>query len=250
MESKLAGGDSFLHRLDARAKVLVFLAFAWPIALAGSYLELAFFLTPLLVFALALKRQLREIIKPLLLANSFLLFLVLTMLLTYQHGRYVQLWLVKLSIDGLKYGLFLFFKSNEILLFMFFLLSTSPIFDVLYAVESLGTPKKLSQLLFFSFRYVHEVQEDYKRMMKAAKCRGFKPKTNLMTYKTYANIFANLLIKSYRKSERIYKAMLCRGFKGSFPRVSKSGLKLSDAVFVILNFSLVAVFIAWHFLRF
>ena len=44
----------------------------------------------------------------------------------------------------------------------------------------------------------------------------FEPSTSLRTYKTFANLVAMLLLKSYDRAERVYDAMLCRGFKGRY----------------------------------
>jgi cobalt/nickel transport system permease protein len=46
--------------------------------------------------------------------------------------------------------------------------------------------------------------------------RGFRPGTNIHTYKTYASIVGMLLVRAAIRAEQVYKAMLCRGFKCKF----------------------------------
>ena len=48
------------------------------------------------------------------------------------------------------------------------------------------------------------------------KARGFKGRTNLHSYKTYAYIIAMLFIRALKKGEITYKAMIARGFNGKF----------------------------------
>jgi len=40
-----------------------------------------------------------------------------------------------------------------------------------------------------------------------------------------------LIVRSYERSQRIYQAMLCRGFKGRFPVASHFRLRKGDVVF-------------------
>jgi cobalt/nickel transport system permease protein len=50
--------------------------------------------------------------------------------------------------------------------------------------------------------------------------RAFRPKSNMHTYKTYAYLVGMLIVRSYDHSQRIYNAMLCRGFTGKFPIIT------------------------------
>jgi cobalt/nickel transport system permease protein len=54
------------------------------------------------------------------------------------------------------------------------------------------------------------------------------------TYKTYAYLVGMLIVKSYDRSQKIYNAMLCRGFMGKFPIVSHFELKRADLFFGFL----------------
>ena len=53
-------------------------------------------------------------------------------------------------------------------------------------------------------------------LSRAARVRGFTPKTDLHTYKTYAYMLGMLLVRAMARADRVYQAMLCRGFKGKF----------------------------------
>lgn len=96
------------------------------------------------------------------------------------------------------------------------LLSTSSIFNLIHALHHLNFPEKLIQLFFFTYRHIYTIHSEYIKLNNAIKIRGFKPKTNLNTYKTYAYLVGMMLVRSYVRSKRVYDAMLCRGFKGKF----------------------------------
>ncbi len=236
MENKLAEGKTLLHKLDPRVKIIVFLMFAVSCALSSSISFLLFSSIFILILGFIVRHDLTKALKSLLFADSFLIFLIITMIFTYDKENSIKLGIISFYPEGLKYGAFLFFKSNIILLFMLFLLATSTVFEIAHALHHLKVPPKLVQILFFTFRYVHVIRDEYKRLLKAAIARGFKPATNIHTYKTYGYIVANLIMRSYMKADRIYKAMLCRGFKGEFPVYRHFHLEKKDIIFATLSF--------------
>ncbi len=116
------------------------------------------------------------------------------------------------------------------------ILGTSEVFSLAHALVHLKVPLKLVYLFFFFYRYISVMHEEYSRLKKALAVRAFKPKTNLHTYKTYAYLVGMLIVSSFDRSQRIYNAMLCRGFKGKFPIVSHFNLRRKDVVFGFMMF--------------
>jgi cobalt/nickel transport system permease protein len=57
---------------------------------------------------------------------------------------------------------------------------------------------------------------EYHKIINAMKARGFEPGTGIHTYKAYAYLIGTLFLKSSERSKRIYQAMICRGFDGTF----------------------------------
>ena len=64
--------------------------------------------------------------------------------------------------------------------------------------------------------HLMETNEEFRRLVQAMKIRGFQPRTNLHTYRSYAYLAAMLLVRSYDRADRVFQAMLCRGFHGTF----------------------------------
>ena len=67
-----------------------------------------------------------------------------------------------------------------------------------------------------TYRYVFVLEQEYQRLMRAVKIRGFQPATNLHTYRTYAYVVGMLFVRAAERAERVQQAMLCRGFKRKF----------------------------------
>ena len=223
-------GTVFLSEIDPRVKIVTFLILAWTIAVSSNLIQVLVFLPLALLLFLPLLKEAAKFVKYLLFADLFLLFVVVTQFLF-----------------GSPYlGILIFAKSTLIVSFSLLLLSTSSIFDLLHALHHLKVPNKLLQLLFFFYRYLFTVHEQYKLSLKSAYSRGFVPKTSRQTYRAYAYLLGNLLLKSYFKSERVYRALLSRGFNGYFPVFHHFEIKPSDVIFSLLV-SLYWGIVLWKF---
>lgn len=230
IKEKFSEGDSFLHKLDPRVKIVVALLFSAIVAATDRY-------TPLLgdlLFAVGLiiiaKLKIREVILRLLVVNSFTLLLWIMLPFTFSGEKIYILNSLDVSREGIKYAFLLTIKSNSIILVGIALLSTSSIYNLVHALRHLYLPDKLVQLSFFSYRYIHTIHSEYIRLNNALKVRGFKAQTNFHTYKTYAYLIGMMLVRSYDRSKRVYNAMLCRGFKGKFWTLNHFSFKKSDLV--------------------
>ncbi|RKX61482.1 MAG: cobalt ECF transporter T component CbiQ [Thermodesulfobacteriota bacterium] len=235
MGNRLTERNSFLHKIDPRAKIIVFLIFAWRIAFTENFNDLIRFFPFIFILTILSKDQILKTFKFIIFANSFLFFIVITMIFTYKSRNLIHFGFLSISIEGLKYGAFLFVKSNEILILMILLLSTSSVFSLFHALHHLKLPSKLVHLLFFTYRYIHTLNDEYKTIMKSAKCRGFKLNTSLFSYKILGYILGNLIFKSYKKAERIYKAMLARGFKGELSVYYHFKFSFKDWLFLVIS---------------
>jgi cobalt/nickel transport system permease protein len=102
------------------------------------------------------------------------------------------------------------------------------------ALSDLRVPSKIVHLVFLTYRYIHVINMEYRRLIKAAKIRGFHPGNNLHTYRTYAYLVGMLLVKSYERAERVRAAMLCRGFRGKFYDLMEFELKSTDLIVLFL----------------
>ncbi len=221
----------FLKRCDPRVKI--FLAFWFAIIIALTYrfsiLALAGGFCALLLGLSGL--HLNELFKRLGLVNLFLILVVLTLPFTTPGEELFRLGPIPASKEGTIFALLVFLKSNLIILASLCLLSTSSIFSLAHALHHLKVPAKLVQLLFFTFRYLHVIQREFQRLFEAASLRGFTPRTDLFTYRTTAYLVGNLLVRSYDRSQRVYEAMLCRGFSGTFPIYHHFSLRREDLYF-------------------
>ena len=212
-----AQGTSTLHRLDPRIKFVAACGFAIVVAVAREFRPLV----PALLFAACLvlwaRLDLRALVRRLLLVNGFVLLLWLFLPFTYPGETAFSLGPLTASREGLRFALLLTLRTNAIVLATIALVGTTSVFELVHALQHLRLPVKLVHVAFFCYRYIDVIQREYLRLRDAMRIRGFRPRTSLHTYTSFAYLIGMLLVRSFERSQRVYQAMLCRGFKGSFP---------------------------------
>jgi cobalt/nickel transport system permease protein len=216
LQEPFASGNSFVHRLDPRMRLLSAGVFSIVVALSRNF----HVLTTALVFAFLLillaQLSVREILRRIILVNSFIVALWLLLPLTFQGPGIVKLGPLTLYTAGIILAAQITLKSNAILLAIIALVATMNFSLLGYALNWLRVPDKIVQLLLMTYRYVFLIEQEYQRLVRSARIRGFRPATNLHTYRTYASIVGMLLVRASIRAEQVYNAMLCRGFKRKF----------------------------------
>ena len=230
IKEKFSEGDSALHRLDPRVKIIVALLFSVIVAVSDKYTSLSGALLFAIGSVAVARLRAKEIISRLLVVNGFIFLLWLMLPFTFPGKNIYTLGSLNISQEGIKYALLITIKSNSIVLAGIALLSTSSIFNLVHALRHLHFPDKLTQLFFFTYRYIQTIHSEYIRLNNAIKVRGFKAQSNFHTYRTYAYLVGMMLVRSYDRSKRVYNAMLCRGFKGKFWTLNHFVFKKSDFI--------------------
>lgn len=229
-----ATGDSLLHRLDPRVKIVVAILFSVVVAVADRYGCLATAVCLALTLLFLARLSLREVFLRLLVVNAFIVFLWLFLPFTYGGEKLFSIGPLDATREGIIYALLITVKSNTIVLALIALLATSPVVTLGHALSHLYVPDKLIHLLFFTVRYLQVLHLEYDRLRDAMRIRAFKPGTNVHTYRSFAYLIGMLLIKSFDRAERIRKAMLCRGFHGKYYLLSHFELQRVDVIMLVI----------------
>jgi len=214
-----AEGNSFIHRLDPRVKIIAFLIFGLLCVTSKTLKISSLYLLFSISLILCSKVRLKAFLTRLLGANAFI----------------GLIWLfVPLGYFRLDQALMITLKSNAMIMATISLLATSSLFSLARASLDLKFPKKLVSIIFLLYRYLTVNHEEYEKLKKAISARGFAPKLNLHTYKTYGYLIGGLLVRSYDRAEETYRCMLSRGFKGDFPIFESLTLRKRDLIFGII----------------
>lgn len=233
--------NSPVHRLDPRGKILAFAAFLVAVALvrdlAGAVLALGLAMVWLVWSRLPLSFVLRRLKAVLLFLTPFLILLPLT----HPDG-----WRV-----GLERGAVIYLKGLAMVLTVFPMFGTTPFHVSMKALARLRLPERLVAMILFAYRYLFVIGEESRTMQQSLKARGFHPHGNWRTLSTMGNLLGLMLVRSFERTERIYQAMLARGFKERFGTLYEFHWGRADALKsgVILGAALLLVGVEHLWLR-
>ncbi|MEV0714782.1 cobalt ECF transporter T component CbiQ [Asanoa sp. NPDC050611] len=219
--------DSRIHRLPAEVKIVATLLFTIVVVITPreKFVAFAGYLL-LLVGVLVLAK-----VPPLWLAKRATIelpFVLLAIALPFAgHGERTE-WLgMSLSIDGLHGAWNIFAKGTLGVLASLLLAATTTTRDLILGLDRLRCPQVFTQIATFMLRYLDILFDDARRMRVARLSRGYDPRF-LWQVKAFAVGVGALFIRSYERGERVYLAMVSRGYSGRLPRPDGPGATTAD----------------------
>ncbi len=246
--------NSFVHRLDPRAKLLFLIAYIVFIFIAGNFLSLGLLCVLLIVSMtvskIPVKMYLKNIkaILPIILITS-----LLNMFYTSGGKVLVDWWIFTITTDGIYRALFMTLRIILLILSSAVLsYSTSPT-SLTGAIESLLKPLKLIGLggavhtmamtMTIALRFIPTLIEETQKIMNAQKARGADLDSGNLVQKVKAllPILIPLLISSVRRAYELAEAMECRCYNGGKGRTKFRVMKYS-ARDLVTSILLCAVF--------
>lgn len=240
IEDAFSRGTSPIHRLDPRVRLAGATAWTLCAALLQTLDAAAGALALSALLAMASRPPLSCLFSRLAAVNVFVLFLWAILPFSQPGEPVLTLWGFDATREGIILAGLITLKSNAIVLAFIALVASIPVSELGRALRRLRVPDKLAHLLVFTYRYVFVMAGEYQRMRQAMKIRGFTPRTNLHTYRTLAYLAGMVLVRGLDRSERVYKAMLCRGFDGRFRSLNGLSARPADAVFLLFMFAATA----------
>lgn len=227
---RLSYGETFMHRLDPRAKVIGTVLFLLTVISFPKY-EIAalapFFLYPALYFAVG-EIPVRFIVKKMIIVSPFAIFIGMfnpvldTRTTAVLFGLSVSAGWISFASILMKFALTV---SAALLL-----IATTSFSGVCHALRRLGFPALFVSQLLFLYRYLFVLMEETMRIIRARDMRSFgKRGTGL---RVFARLIGILFLRTVDRAERVYYAMLSRGFRGDMPALKRSRMVLPDLLFL------------------
>ena len=233
---RYSDGDSFLHRLDARTKFIFALLFILLVVLTtpGSWFAFTLYFAVMAGLILAAKLPVGYVLRRSLAVMPFVLMIAIFVPFFKSGevaGSYnIWLWKVTVTYSGIQVLLNILIKSWLSILSLIWLTSTTRLTHLLYALERLRFPHVLVMILSFMYRYLFVIADEMMRMKQARDSRSFGG-GGLRQLRTMGNMIGTLFIRSYERSERVYTAMVARGFDGQARVLDTLRFKKADALF-------------------
>ena len=232
--------DSVIHRVDPRVRILAAVAFSVLMALSRQPAVLFAGLGAGLALMVLAGLPVRPLGKRFAAVNAFVALLAVVLPLSTPGVGLFRMGPLNFSREGLIRACLIGLRANGIVVMLTALVSTIELPRLGRALHSLGLPRKLTHLFFFTVRYIDVLHHEYHRLRCAMRVRCFTPGMNAHTYRSLGYLVGMLLVKSFDRSERVLAAMKCRGFSGEFHVMKRLELRRRD-VLIGLAFSLLFV---------
>jgi cobalt/nickel transport system permease protein len=244
--------NSALHHLDPRIKVVVTIAFILSNALLPDGAWLAFALAWLF---LILANALSELGLGFTFQRSFIAlpfaFVAITVLFSIPGNPVFQfhlLWNFTVTDAGLLRFVSIVIRSWLSVQMAILLVAVTRFPDLIHAFEHLRVPAILTTIIAFLYRYLFVLTDEVIRLLRARQSRSAAiPSTSLRAgqrsggsvlwrARVAGNMAGQLFLRSYERSDRIYNAMLARGYAGQLRTLNPHELHGRDWAYAIVAF--------------
>lgn len=209
-------GRSVIHGIDPRIRIAVAAVYTSVVAVTGDTTALLTALAVSVLLVILARLPLLQVFRRLSVVVGFLLLIWLLLPLTYGGPVMGRLGPLTFHEPGILLSLQISLKSVAIVMAFIALIATMDIATLGHSLIRLKVPAKVAYLLLMTYRYIFVLEQEYQRLLRAARIRGFKPGTNLHSYKTFAYLVGMLFVRAADRAQRVHQAMKCRGFKGRF----------------------------------
>jgi len=214
---RLAAGDSPIHRLDPRVKLVSVLVFVICVSLLPKS-PMFFYLAPagLVIAILALARlPLGFVFSRTLLVLPFVGLVALFLPFTRGPTELFHLEGLGLSVyaEGLELAAAILAKGVLAILAVESLVFTTRFHRLLLAMRWLRVPRAVVAILGFLFRYLDLLSNESLRVQRARRART-PGRTRRLRGRSTGGMVGRLLLRTLGRAERIHRAMVARGFDG------------------------------------
>ncbi len=231
---------SLVHKMDARIKILLTIAYIVAVFLVGQFQFLGFGACLIFVLLATIFSRV-PFLKVLKSIKAILFFIVLSAILQLffnQSGKAVLEWnFIRITDFGLVNAGFIIARITLVVLGASLLtLTTSPV-EIADGIESLLYPLKwikfpvheFALIMSIALRFIPTLLEETDRIIKAQKARGsdFENGNIFKRAKALIPVLIPLLISSFRRADELADAMDARCYSGSKNRTKYKKMTLT-----------------------
>ena len=241
-------GNSILHRLDARIKIIITILYIVSIFLAENELCFAILLFSSVLLVLLSRLSVRVILKGLKPVLFVLLFtMLLNLFFTKGDTLLFKFHFIELYFEGITRAVKMVLRVVVLIIGTSVLLTytTSPIV-LTDAIESLLSPLKkiripvhdFAMMMTIALRFIPTLVEETEKIINAQKSRGASFETGglLARARALVPVLIPLFVSSFNRADELAVAMECRCYRGDVGRTRYVKMKMHarDGVALLL----------------
>jgi energy-coupling factor transport system permease protein len=236
-------GESFVHKLDPRFKILISLMFIVDLFLVNNFEGYLFVFIFIMVTILIAKLSFKYIYKGL--KPILVLILITAILNIFMTSGKELIWtfgFIHIYKEGLMIAAFMIIRLVFLIIGTSILtLTTSPI-ELTDGIENLLSPFKrigvpaheLAMMMTIALRFIPTLMDETDKIMKAQMARGadFESGNLISRAKSLIPILVPLFISSFRRADELAMAMESRCYKGGEGKTRMKQLKITNKDYI------------------
>lgn len=229
-------GNSPMHRLDPRTKLIMLIAYIVALFNAGNWISYGFVLLFLGASILVSRIHLKSIVRGMKPLVFILVFTgILNIFFTAGPTVLVKFWGLTITKEGIIRAIFMVGRILMLITGTFLLTYTTSPISLTDGLESLLSPLKklrfpvheLSMMMCIALRFIPTLIEETDKIMSAQKARGADFETGKLMDRVRAlvPILVPLFISALRRADELATAMECRCYQGDEGRTKMKLLR-------------------------
>lgn len=256
-------GNSLIHKLDPRAKIIITFVFITALFLCRNFFSLGMLFLSAIVAILISRISFKVILKGLKMIVVLVVFTGILQIAYNDEGTVLwkpfEQYSFAVTTGGVFSSVFIIIRIVSLILFSSLLTYTTSPTSLTDAIERLLSPLKLfkvnvsslSMMMTIALRFIPTLIEEIDIIMSAQKARGADLETGSFTQRAKAlvPVFIPLIVNSFRRAYELAFAMECRCYTGDNKRTRMKEMKFSarDIVSFLVVLLLVATVIVTGF---
>ena len=228
-------GDTVIHRLDPRTKLLMVIVYIVALFLCKWFVSYGVALAFLVMVIILSKIRLKALFKGL---KPLLIIILFTAILNifYTDGTVlVEFWIFRITREGLINAFFLVLSIMLLVMGTFLMTYTTSPIALTDGLESLLSPLKklhfpvheLAMMMSIALRFIPTLIEETDKIISAQKARGadFETGNIFRRAKALIPILVPLFVSAFRRADELATAMECRCYHGGKGRTKLKQLR-------------------------
>ncbi len=236
-------GNSVIHRLDSRVKLLLDILYLVILFTAQSYTGILIAMLFMVICYILARIKLIMILKsikpilPLMIVTG-----LLNMLFIKGEEPLFQWWIISVYPEGIRMALFMLMRVVALIVGMSLLTYTTSPIMLTDAIERLLSPLKkvrfpvheLSMMMTIALRFIPTLVEETDKIMSAQKARGAELDSGglMKKAKSLIPILIPLFVSAFKRANELAVAMECRCYRGGDGRTRLKTLKTAPRDYV------------------
>ena len=232
-------GNSFVHRLDPRSKILAVVMYIIALFLCKSFVSYGVMFLLLATAIKVSKVPLKSILgglKPIVFLACFTA--ILNLFTTPGETVLVKVWVLTITLEGVFNAFFMVVRIMMLIAGTFLLTyTTSPILltdgleSLLSPLKKVGAPiHELAMMMSIALRFIPTLIEETDKIMSAQRARGadFESGNLIQRAKALIPLLVPLFVSSFRRADELAVALECRCYRGGAGRTRLRQLKYQN----------------------